>query len=419
MALGFEQAGFDVLAAVDLDPLHLAAHERNFPLCEPVCGDVGETTAEELIEAARRGWKRRDPGAPMPEPIDCVFGGPSCQGFSVIGPRDADDPRNALVSEFARAVLELRPRWFVMENVPGLVSPRYRPTLEAFYETLQTAGYEVDDPWSLNASHHSVPQDRKRVFVVGAQVGETLPSPPDPTKEAPTVRDAIGDLARLGRFRSLRNRDAIELRDDQLAALDRRQSAYVRRLNGVEADSDDLSDPRAWNRRLLTSVGLASHSDDVAARFKRLQPGERDKIGRLPKLDPTRQSPTLRAGTGRDHGSFTAARPVHHASPRVIAVREAARLHGFPDWFSFHATKWHGFRQVGNAVPPPLARAVAKVVVEAGNAAPMRRGEPLQLGSEALLEMTLDEAGARYALDPLKLPRNVRAIAGVGEREAA
>jgi DNA (cytosine-5)-methyltransferase 1 len=420
MALGFEQAGFDVLGAVDLDPIHLAAHERNFPLCEPVSADVAEISAAELVDAAHRGWERRHPDMSFAGPVDCIFGGPSCQGFSVIGSRNRDDPRNALVAEFARLVVEMRPRWFVMENVPGLASAGYRPILDAFRHTLEAADYQVVEPWRLNAREHGVPQERLRVFVVGARAGEVLPTAPAAESSVPTVVDALGDLPALSRFRKLHERDTITLSAEQLAAMQRRQSEYVRRLNGVQANRDDLADVRAWDAHVLTSVGLAVHSAPVVARFQRLQRGERDEIGRLPKLDPNGQCPTLRAGTGRDHGSFTSARPVHYSSPRVIAVREAARLHGFPDWFGFHETKWHGFRQVGNAVPPPLARAVAQTVVGAAGVDPSRRtGEPLELGPTDLLSMPMSEAARRFQLDPAKLPINVRTVAAREARVAA
>ncbi len=421
MALGFEQAGFDVLAAVDMDPVHLAAHERNFPLCEPLCADVAETGADEILAAAAQGWERHHPRMPLAGSLDCVFGGPSCQGFSVIGHRNREDPRNALVSQFARVVIELRPRWFVMENVPGLLSPGYRPVLDTFSQTLRDAGFQVAEPWKLNARDYGVPQVRTRVFVLGAREGERMPAPPPAHARQPTVGDALADLPALSRFQSLRASDELTLSEEQLAGMRARQSAYVRRLNGVERDEADLSDARAWDPRILSSVGLASHSDAVIARFRRLRRGERDRVGRLPRLDERGQSPTLRAGTGRDHGSFTSARPVHYSSPRVISVREAARLHGFPDWFAFHATKWHGFRQVGNAVPPPLARAVARTVVLAGGRSPGRRaGEPLALGAASLLSMTMLEAGARYGRDPGALPPNVRAItAATPARQAA
>jgi DNA (cytosine-5)-methyltransferase 1 len=373
------------------------------------------------VEAARLGWARRYGGALFPGLVDCIFGGPSCQGFSVIGPRRGDDPRNGLVGEFARVVAEVRPRWFVMENVPGLVSPAYRSVLDAFYEMLEAVGYRLADPWLLNARDYGVPQERKRVFVVGARQGSGLPSEPPAQAHPPTVLEAVADLSALGRFRTLRGRDALVLADHQIARIRRRQSSYVRRLNGEERDAGDLSDEREWDARQLSSVGLASHSEGVKERFRRLRRGARDEIGRLPKLHPHRQAPTLRAGTGRDHGSFTSARPVHYSSLRVITVREAARLHGFPDWFGFHATKWHGFRQVGNAVPPPLARAVAASVVNVAEANPRRslRGERLVLGPNALLRMSLSGAAARYGVGRELLPANVRAIEARKKREVA
>jgi DNA (cytosine-5)-methyltransferase 1 len=421
MALGFEQAGFDVLAAVDLDPIHLAAHERNFPLCEPICADIAKTDADDVVRLARRGWTRRhQAGGAFAGRVDCLFGGPSCQGFSVIGPRKPTDPRNALVSQFARHVVALRPRWFVMENVPGLVSPAYRRILEAFYRALRRAGYSVDDPWTLNARDYGVPQERRRVFVVGARRGEDLPTKPPIQPGVPTVADAVGDLVRLDRFRTLRERDSLHLTQSQLDSMLACQSRYVRRLNGWTRDPEDLSDARAWDPTRLTSIGLSVHSPDVIERFKALPRGDRDAVGRLPKLDPEKQAPTLRAGTGRDHGSFTSARPVHYSSPRVISVREAARLHGIPDWFGLHATKWHGFRQVGNAVPPLLARAVAKAIVAAAGVPVGRRvRSPMALGPDALLEMTLEEAASRYGLDPALLPPNVRHPPASGEELAA
>jgi DNA (cytosine-5)-methyltransferase 1 len=204
----------------------------------------------------------------------------------------------------------------------------------------------------------------------------------------------------------------------QLATMRVTQGDYVRALNG--GDLTDRSDPRRWDPSRLASVSLTDHRPDIVARFRTLKPGQRDEIGRLPKLDGGGQSPTLRAGTGRDHGSFTSARPVHHRSPRVITVREAARLHGFPDWFEFHVTKWQGFRQVGNAVPPPLARAVAAQIVVASELAPTRRtGTPLEFGPRSLLEYTLTEAADYYGLDRHLLPADVRRGAHTRTRKAA
>jgi DNA (cytosine-5)-methyltransferase 1 len=420
MALGFEKAGFDVLAAVELDPVHLAAHERNFPLCEPVCDDVARVTVESIETAAARGWSRRYPDEPFGGSIDCVFGGPSCQGFSVIGPRDPRDRRNDLVHEFIRIVIEVRPRWFVLENVPGLISPAYADVLEKVNTSLRAGGYRVADPWVLNARDHGVPQDRKRVFIVGARCDQLSPVKPSVLSERITVADALDDLPALTRFRRLLVEDRLNLTTVQLERMHGRQGSYVKRINGTIADVSDRSDRRDWDEGVLTSVGLTAHRDDVIARFRRLKRGVRDDVGRLPKLDERGQSPTLRAGTGRDHGSFTSARPVHYRSPRVITVREAARLHGFPDWFGFHSTRWHGFRQVGNAVPPPLAHAVARAITTASGSDPARRASRVALGRDALLEMTLVEAARYYGLPMSMLPKNVRAgKSPQSERKAA
>jgi DNA (cytosine-5)-methyltransferase 1 len=110
MTLGFEQAGFDVLAAVEIDPIHACTHQYNFPFWTILCQSVTETTGEEI--RAKSTIKNRD--------IDVVFGGPPCQGFSIMGKRIVDDPRNDLIFHFVRLVLELRPKFFVMENVRGL-----------------------------------------------------------------------------------------------------------------------------------------------------------------------------------------------------------------------------------------------------------------------------------------------------------
>ena len=110
MTLGFEQAGFDVLASVEIDPIHAAAHEFNFPFWSVLCRDVAQLTGEEI----------RQSSAIQNQEIDVVCGGPPCQGFSLIGKRVLTDDRNALVFHFLRLVLELQPRYFVMENVAGM-----------------------------------------------------------------------------------------------------------------------------------------------------------------------------------------------------------------------------------------------------------------------------------------------------------
>ena len=120
--------------------------------------------------------------------------------------------------------------------------------------------------------------------------------------------------------------------------------------------------------------------------------GETEPVSRFRKLDLNGLCNTLRAGTDSARGAFTSPRPIHPTLPRVITVREAARLHSYPDWFRFHSTKWHGFRQLGNSVPPYLARAVASVIIDKLNITPKKPKKVLKLGDEWLLTVDMKTA---------------------------
>jgi DNA (cytosine-5)-methyltransferase 1 len=169
MSLGFEQAGFDVVAAVEIDPVHCAVHKFNFPHCAVIPHSVVGLSAAEIREKAQIGTRR----------IDCVFGGPPCQGFSLIGHRVLDDPRNELVLEFVRLVAELDARTFVFENVKGLTVGRHRKFLEELVQSFENAGYTVTDPWKvLDAADYGTPQHRERLILMGAKKKQPLPSYP-------------------------------------------------------------------------------------------------------------------------------------------------------------------------------------------------------------------------------------------------
>src|SRR5208283_5422746 len=126
--------------------------------------------------------------------------------------------------------------------------------------------------------------------------------------------------------------------------------------------------------------------------------GDTEPVSRFFKLDPDGICNTIRAGTASDHGAFTSPRPIHPFSPRCITVREAARLHSYPDWFRLHVTKWHGFRQIGNSVPPLLGRAVAAKLMRALAVEGTRPSETIKLGEENLLKLTMKEASELYGV---------------------
>lgn len=149
----------------------------------------------------------------------------------------------------------------------------------------------------------------------------------------------------------------------------------------------------------MTSSARTSHTDISRRRFAQTRPGEVEPISRFFKLPRDGVANTLRAGTDSARGAFTSPRPIHYEKNRCITVREMARLHGFPDWFRFHKTKWHGARQIGNAVPPPLARAVAREFLRALAREATRPNQSLDLGDSRLLEMDMTEAAGYWGVD--------------------
>lgn len=381
LSLGFEQAGFDIVAAVEIDPIHSAAHKFNFPNCATVCKSVIDVTGDELRK--RAGIGKRD--------IDLVVGGAPCQGFSLIGKRALDDSRNQLVYHFVRIVVELQPKYFVFENVKGLTLGKHRRFLQEVIEAFQDAGYVVEADYRvLNAADFGVPQDRRRLFLMGARAGLQVPTYPEPTGRT-TVQDAIGDLPDAEAFPVLWERDWTKVKFG-------RPSTYAAMLRGKEDDPTDFGYRRRFDPTLLTSSLLTEHTALSRERFAAASPGEVEPISRFKKLAPDGVCNTLRAGTASDRGAFTSPRPIHPTSPRVITVREAARLHSYPDWFRFHATKWHGFRQIGNSVPPLLARAVGGQIMKALRKKPEKPSIVLDLGDESLLGISMGEAAAMFGV---------------------
>lgn len=387
-SLGIEQAGFDVLVAVEYDPVHAATYAFNFPLTEVLCTNASTLTGEKIKEAAYRGWASHHPHSnrEWDGQIDLVFGGPPCQGFSLMGKRLVNDERNNLVFHFYRLVTELSPSYFVMENVPGMVVGEHKTLLQQLKTQFKTAGYLVREQ-ILNAANFGVPQKRQRLFLIGVQALEKPPDfPTPPAIHSITVGEAIADLPDLDNFTELLKTDEVLLSKSQLHEMNQKASRYTTLLrSSAFKDTDNLSYPRLWNPQLLTSSLRTRHTEKSIQRFEATAPNKQEQTSRLQRLDLNGLCPTLRAGTGSEKGSYTSPRPIHPILPRVISVREAARLHSFPDWFRFHQTKWHGFRQVGNAVPPLLARAVGRQIVAVLSVIPSVPREPLKLGDTQML----------------------------------
>ncbi len=347
--LGAKQAGFDVVVAVDVDTTLQSAYKRNFPLTNVVKGD--------LSTMDKNSWKL----LLSKKEIDGVIGGPPCQGYSRMGKGDVNDPRRSLLYHFFRTVNIIQPKFFVMENVEGLLD-------DGNFQELQLAmaaadkRYTLIGPILLDASEFGAPTKRKRVVVIGYDPKElnTLNElDVIAEKKLPVnVSDAIKDISSP----IVQNSDP----DDFGWAGYKKQkdlSEYAKKMRAAPPPNMGWID--AINKLKSGSVSghfETIHTEKVRARYDATIPGEIDKVSRAKRLAWEGLCPTLRAGTGSDKGSHQAVRPLHPTEARVITVREAARLQGFPDWFCFHKTKWHSFRMIGNSVSPLVSESILTVL---------------------------------------------------------
>lgn len=418
MSLGFEQAGFDILAAVELDPIHCAVHEFNFPFWSILCQSVEQISGKDIRNKSQIGSQE----------IDVVFGGSPCQGFSTIGKRALDDPRNKLVFHYLRLVLELKPKYFVFENVPGLTIGEHKQFLSEIIETFNIKGYKVEANYRvLNAANYGVPQNRARLFLLGCRQDLSLPEYPRAvTKpinvskskyvvdlpdliQTPTVWDAIGDLPEVEKYPELLNRDWANISlGNSVKPGYGKPSNYSRKLRGFSLSEDDYSYKRLFDAQVLTSSIRTQHSELSVKRFQETIPGKTEPISHFRKLERNGICNTLRAGTARNRGAFTSPRPIHPVTGRCITVREAARIHSYPDWFRFHITKWHGFRQVGNSVPPLLAKAVGAEIIHALGVTPCKPEGQMQLGKESLLRLNMSQAAKHYGVSANVIEQRTR-----------
>ena len=314
--------------SLDIDPILTYSFQRNFPRSILRLADLSAVDGSDI---------ERTIGAR----VDGVIGGPPCQGFSEMGRRAPADPRRSLLGDFFRIVVQLSPAFFVLENVRGLNHAYARYVLDAGIELLR-GRYCLIGPIVWDAADFGAATKRPRLFLVGVDKSRvsslsvedfnSLKAPPA------TVKSAIHDLMSV---KSVGDDSGFDL---WKICSRGRPSEYAARLRNAE--------------KLFTGNRKTIHGPATSARFEALRPGETDPVGRHPRLSWDGQCPTLRAGTGSDRGSHQAVRPIHPQIDRVITVREAARLQGFPDSFRFHPTIWHSFRMIGNSVSPIIARAI-------------------------------------------------------------
>lgn len=360
--LGSHAAGFETALAIDVDPILSSAITANLPKLPFFREDLAEVSSSKLFELA---------GSQRP---DGVIGGPPCQGFSEIGRGDRNDPRNELLSHFYRHVAYLKPRFFVMENVRGILIRYGRELLNEALKQVEK-DYRIIGPILIHGNEFGAPTSRPRVLVIGIHRDEQTDLSKDDFIRsvigAPNVRDAIGDLVDAKFVET--NEDGF----DVWAYGPVTASAYAKAARSRDG------------RQVGTFTGHSKvvHSESVTKRFALVEQGKVDAVGRHPRLAWDGVAPTIRAGTGSDKGSYQSVRPLHPSIPRVITVREAARLQGFPDWYQFHPTVWHSFRMIGNSVPPPVSKNVLKILSDSLRPVPSPAPKSKKTGSAEVLTL--------------------------------
>lgn len=340
LSLGFAQAGCDVLFAVEYDREIAEAYEKNHAGTHMYNVDIRQLDVKEI---ARQ----------YPQ-IDIIVGGPPCQGFSQKGKRlSINDERNFLFQQYAKFVEELRPKYFVLENVPNIITTEKGYFKNEIIALFNGMGYDVKAD-VLSVSDYGVPQDRRRAVFLG-QLGELEIDFPKKVEEKVTVQDAIYDLP----------------------PLESGQGCEECRYQG-EAISTYQKTMREGSTKLFNHQATR-HSEIAIQRLKMIPKGKGKEV-----LPPEHLTKSIYSGTWcrliEDGFASTittrfdtpsSGRFTHPTQNRCITVREAARLQSFPDSFRFYGGKSSQMKQVGNAVPPMFANAIAKVIV----ANEERRGE--------------------------------------------
>lgn len=334
LSLGFEQAGFNVVLANEYDAEIAAAYEKNHPNAKMIVGDITSLNLEEIFGA-------------FAGKIDVIIGGPPCQGFSQKGKRKTiHDERNFLFKYFVKVVELVRPTYFVMENVPNLLSAENGYFKKEIIELFNSMGYKLN-AGVLNAADYGVPQNRKRAVIIGKK-DSIAPDLPAKTEQRVTIWDAIGDLAYLESGEGQEEQPYRNLPTSDYAKSLRGDMCVLH--NHIATNHSKL----ALQRLALIPPNCGKESLPDEHLTKSIYSGTWSRMIK----DDISVTITTRFDTPSS-GRFT-----HPYLNRAITVREAARIQSFPDSFIFIGTKSSQMKQVGNAVPPRLANAIATVIMK-------------------------------------------------------
>lgn len=361
LSLGILDAGYDLLFASDFNAACAETHRRNLPKVAFQLDDIHNVTGAKIMR--KTGLRRGE--------LDLLAGGPPCQGFSIIGARLADDPRNDLFRQFMRVASELKPRVVLMENVPGLMTFKNGDAWRAIKAAFNNAGYTCSFA-ELLAAQYGVPQMRWRMVFIGFRLDLSIPECygfPAPTHGRRGIGDLISNCTIHPEDQEgfLRTLDAIgdlppvEAGEENPRYVGKPNRAYqIRMRDGAGDRVENHYAPRLSALNLARLAHLKAGQDWRDLPYDLLPDG----MKRAKRKDHTRRYSRM-TWDGVPRSIITRFRDpksgeyTHPAQNRTISIREAARIQSFPDRFVFEGANTEQYDQVGNAVPPDLARAIA------------------------------------------------------------
>lgn len=336
---GFRLAGYEIVGGVDFNAPAIKTYNRNFENAKGICCNLLEMDQSIILETF---GDLQD--------IDVIIGGPPCQGFSAANRYkiEGEDPRNKLFFEFVKFVDLAKPKAIVIENVKGIVTSNNGYAKNRIYEIFESRGYSVNHR-ILSASDYGVPQRRQRNFFVMIKNGEKFDFDKlSKVSEEVTVEDAIGELY-LHEDNST---------NESFYLTDEPTSAYRKYLRAKDSGvpNHEVRYPAEKVQHRISFVPQGGNWQDVP---EELWPTDRKNrhSSAYKRLDVNQPSCTI--DTGNNHSNY-----FHPLYNRIPTVREAARLQSFPDEFVFMGNRSEQYRQVGNAVPPLLAKVIAEQLKE-------------------------------------------------------